>query len=216
MLKLAVDIDRCLADFNQEYVAKVIELSGRDLFGLAKVSPEFPPVWNYPEEFGYSDAEVAAVWRSIKKDHNFWLSLDELPGAVEAIGRLNVARLYGHDVHFLTSRPGFASKYQSEEWLRARGMDVPTVILADDKTPYMSLLGIDAFVDDRLKNVNLCMRTVRLGRLNTRVYLVDAPYNRRPVAALAGESVGVVGEEEVDPAVIRVGSVNEMLDKEGL
>ena len=216
MLKLAVDLDGCAVDFNKGYVAKMIELTKKDLFDIAVESPEFPHTWNYPEAFGYTDAEVAAVWKDIKKDHNFWLSLDELPGAAEAIGRLNVARLYGHDVYFLTSRPGFASKYQSEEWLRARGMDVPTVILADDKAPYMSLLGIDAFVDDRLKNVNLCMRAVRLGRLNTRVYLVDAPYNRRPVAALAGESVGVVGEEEVDPAVIRVASVGAMLDLEGL
>lgn len=214
MLNLAVDLDGCLARFVPRYIETMARIDGtgpRQAVNLYE-----PPEWSFEESLGFSTATVTAAWKQIKKDQLFWATLDPMPGAFEACRRLDAARQMGVDVYFLTHRAGVMAKFQSEEWLRNHGVSTPTVILADDKAPYMSLLDVDAFVDDRLKNVNMCMRAVRLARLNTRIYLVDAPYNRRPVAVLAGESVGVVGEEEVDPAVIRVGSVGEMLDREGL
>lgn len=216
MSNLAVDIDGCLANFTTRYVDRIIQVTGVDKFEGDQTAKGFPPVWNYPEEYGYTSAQMDAVWKSIRKDELFWATLDPLPGAMEAVRRLERARMDGHDVYFITSRPGYKAKFQTECWLRDMGMDCPTVIIADVKVDYLSLLKLDVFVEDRLDAANALMGYVRLNRLGTRVYLVDAPYNRRPVADLTGEQFRIVGDELRDPALKVVADVGVALDAEGL
>ena len=213
-MKIGIDVDGCLAAFNGPYVDRIIALHG-DRFGEARHGAGFPAVWDYPAEYGYTEHEIGQVWKRIRKDQLFWATLDPLPGAVEAIRRLELARLLGYDIYFITARPGLFAKFQTEGWLVDHGMTCPTVLMTADKHTATRLLDLDVYIDDRLSNANMVMREVRLGRMGTRVYLQDAPYNRRPVALMTADAVGVAADER-DPALIVVGSVGEMLAKEGL
>ena len=212
---IGVDIDGCLASFESGFVPRILEVTGKDLFGDARDSPDFPPCWHYPEQFGYSPDEMTAVWKSIRHDDEFWLNLDPLPGAAEAIQRLDAARYDGNDIYFITARPGWKSKFQTEAWLMGYGMMCPTVLLSEDKVTPAILLNLDAYIDDRLKNANNLMGAIRLRRMLTRVYLKDAAYNRRDVAVFTGEQYAVTDDHR-DPGLVVVDGVEEMLEKEGL
>jgi uncharacterized HAD superfamily protein len=112
-----------------------------------------------------------------------------------------------HEVYYITSRPGFRVKQQTEMWLQ-RHMSAyrawqhnPTVLIVGHrvKGETAKALGLDCYIDDNLDNVNDC------GRVSptTRTYLLDRSYNQ------AG-----MGEEELDPLVIRVKTLGEMFDHE--
>lgn len=214
MSVIGCDIDGCLADFNERYIPLLVHVTGKNLFGTDPTSPAFPPYWDYPQAYGYSYAEVAATWKVIKKQEHFWQDLLPLQGATEALTTLADARLEGHDIYFLTARPGRNAKMQSEYWLQQWGMPIPTVLITEDKATFVIELGIDAYIDDRLSNANQVMREVRLRRRNTRVYLKAAPHNNRPVAVFGPEQSGVVADQR-DPALIVVEGVGEMLKMEG-
>jgi len=235
MSVIGIDVDGVLAEFNSAYVRLVVEESktdrpfgfkrdGQDVYvpfsnAIQTVPELFPHIWSYPEDVGYTDAQVRHVWRRIGKSTSFWSSLAPYPTAKDDISTLNRLRDDGHDVYFVTSRPGVAAKRQTEDWLDiVMGMKMPTVILSSDKATAISFLKLDAYLDDRLLNVNDCMRMVRERRLMTRVYLQDRPWNRYATMSLDPETVPPLSEWDtwVDPAAIRVGSVSEMIAKEGL
>lgn len=116
--------------------------------------------------------------RAIFTSKDFWSSLPAIEGGAEAVKQLNKLSKNGHDVYFLTHRSGKDAKRQTEEWLRAHGMETPTVLLTGDKLPVILSLGIKFFVDDRLETVNFAYRTIRdLGR-DCQVYLKNTPYNQ--------------------------------------
>lgn len=218
MAVIGLDCDGVLAEFTSAFVQRIIDVTGRDLFGRDKAGwdEDFPPVWDFPQEtYGYTDEEVDRTWKNIRKDAEFWLRLKPLYGASEAVRELDFLRIAGHDIYFVTARPGISAKRQTEDWLEGMGMHCPTVILGSDKGAYVKLLKMDAYIDDRLSNANQVMGTVRVGRLNTRVYLYHAPYNDRDVAEMSMEQYAVA-EDLRDPALIPVRSVDEMLMKEGL
>ena len=178
-----------------------------------------PPCWNYPEEVcGVSAAGMKEVWRSIAKDENFWLELEPLPGADVAIGRLWDLRKE-HDIYFVTIRHGASAKRQSEIWLSLYGMPVPTVLITADKAGAVTLLGLDAYIDDKLENANAVMDTVRVRKMLTRMYLKHAAYNDRPTLTTDDASYVIpVGRyaDVRDVGLIVVNSVAEMLGREGL
>jgi len=213
-MNLGVDLDGCLDQFNTAYMQRICEITGVDKFGGQTVSESYPDTWFYAEAAGYTKAELGEVWRSISKDENFWLELPPMEGAEEVVKILDSLRIQGHNIYFVTSRPGATAKRQSEIWLMHYGMAVPTVLIADDKATALTLLKLDAYVDDRLLNANNCMAAVRLMNLRSRVYLVHRAYNDRPVAEPAGD--GITGENRRDVGLKVVASVVEMLREEGL
>lgn len=202
--RVGMDIDGVLAQFNARYVERVVELAGEDLFGDDKFSPDFPPLWAYPEVYGYSADLIAEVWRQISADRGFWLWLVAYPDARDAISRLNAAAWAGTEVVYITSRPGRSAKVQTEEWLMKFGAIRPTVVISGRKGDVCAALDVDAYIDDKLGNVN----DVVLKSPSTRVYLLDQPWNQRDV-------VGNDAARE-DLGVVRVAKVGEFLDQEGL
>jgi len=189
-MRIGCDVDGVLADFNRSFIERVILVTKRDLF---------PPrpfdilTWNYPESYGYDSTEVSAVWDDIKRDPLFWSSLPAYVGAWDAINLLRLReQVYGDEVYFITARPGYRTKQQTELWLRANSGDptwTATVLISSDKGSCAKALRLDKYIDDRLENV---LATCP----HCQTYLMDRTWN-------------VANLERT--AIIRVQSVSQML-----
>lgn len=193
-MKIGFDIDGVLADFNPPYMDLLIEVSGRDLFGPLRHDPAYPHIWLYPGAVGYTRAEEDAAWQRIRTEGTFWRGLSPLYPADDVLRALRALRDAGHDLYFVTSRPGWRAKHQTEEWLEAHGLPGATVLICSDKAGAMLLLGLDAYIDDKLGNVNQCARLAKLAREMGKVYLLDRPWNQEGVPGndAAGAEEGVI------------------------
>lgn len=184
-MKVGFDIDGCLADFAMAYESAIIEAAGgENLFPPNNL----PPVWDWPQHYGYSDEVVAEAWKGIKASQTFWRYLDPLPGMQWA----RAVNPFLHDVYYITDRSGVNPKQQTEEWLSIQGARRPTVLIAADKAPIVAALKLDCIIDDKLEHaVN-----INLHCPHTRVYLLDRPYNQ-------GECYGAKRVESVREFVMR-------------
>lgn len=179
--RIGVDCDGVLADFNGAFIQRVIDVTGRDLF---PVRPFDIPTWNYPEHFGYSAAEVSAVWEDIKDDANFWVDLNDYPQTRVVLAQLQDLSTYGGsaDVYFITARPGIDAKVQTEEWLLEMGFGEPTVLMSSAKGLCARALNLTHYIDDRWENVV----DVRTYNPTTKVFLLTQPWNANNDAAAEG------------------------------
>lgn len=193
-MRLGVDIDGCLADFNSRYIALTISRTGKDLF---PPRPFDITTWSYPESYGYTKQDMASVWHEIRHNPYFWESLpryEDVPAAMRLI--INAIQ-YGHDLYFITSRPGMLAKKQTENWLAASMADVtrtppiPTVLISSEKGLACRALELDAYVDDRWENA------LDVSTTCTRSYLLNRPWNTQYAAG--------------DHNIVRVDSVSEFL-----
>lgn len=171
--KVGIDIDGCLADFNNTFIPLIKQVTKRDLFPKGvKADDTFPTDWDYPQLLGYSNEEVAKVWEAVRADRYFWFNLKPLEGA-KAVSEALWGRLLECDRYFISDRSGEAAKAQSEMWLETHGIDYPTVLLSKHKGTLCRVLEIDCYIDDKLENIESVQN---LGW--TRAYLLDKPYNR--------------------------------------
>jgi uncharacterized HAD superfamily protein len=164
-LKIGIDIDGVLANFNSAY----IRLLGR--IGGKYVDTSYQPTqWSYETDLGFDGETVHMAWEEIKKG-GFWYSLDPLADVLDLPDICE-----DHDVYFITQRPGKYAKLESEDWLREHyGVDVPTVLITESgKGPIVKALDLDLFIDDRDKNI----LDVRRESPRTHCFIVDRPYNR--------------------------------------
>lgn len=205
-MKLAIDIDGCLADFSSAYGDLLIKVSGRDLLPVdRKTNPDWPTTWYWERAAGYTKEIESEVWNNhILKTGTFWEDLEPMEHASGTVRRLNALSKH-HDIYFITQRMGVRAKLQTEKWLYELGMDYPTVCLVtkgDEKVAIMQALGISFFVDDKAETVVDASRLVDPAEPSKfQLYVKDAPYNR--VQYPAGK-------------VTVVGSVKESLEKAGL
>jgi 5'(3')-deoxyribonucleotidase len=171
-------------------MARIVEVTGRNLFPDGYE----PHTWYYPEQQGYTEEELAAVWVTIKSDSAFFRGLQPYPGTREILDELTKrVRRHGDDVYFVTARTCDNAKWQTECWLSSCGMLSPTVLISAQKGLVCQALDLDRYIDDRQKN----MITVALTQ--TRPYLLDRPWNRRHKGQDDGHRI------------LRVSSVEEML-----
>jgi uncharacterized HAD superfamily protein len=135
-------------------------------------------------------------------DALFWWKLLAVPGAYLVIEQLNRLALAGHEIYYITNRVGVKAKLQTEDWLAARGMQHPTVVVTADKVPIVRTLKLDVFIDDNLDMTNEVARVADEEKLPVlgHVYLKSAGYNQEP--------------RRGDLVVVK--SVGEMLIREGL
>lgn len=173
--------DGVLADFNTTFINRVVEVAGKDLF---PPRPFDIPVWDYPESYGYTAEDTSRVWESIKSDNKFWQNLEGYPDTTESLSRLNDVAISGHDVYFITSRPGVAAKLQTERWLKRHGyLPTPTVLISSKKGLCARALLLDKYIDDRRENViDVAYSTGMTPPPQT--YLLDRPWNRTEGSAM--------------------------------
>lgn len=178
-MNIGIDIDGILANFTDSYSPKLTKETG---IIFPKASSEWPTTWYWDRE-AMKAAGIPAdtakaienkIWEGIRNS-GFWGELDPLPGAKDTLARALDMRYYGHNIYFITARPGNFSKLLTENWLKENGFKfVPTVLITADKGPIARGLALDAFIDDRPEN---CSEVLEASH-KTRVFLVDAPYNR--------------------------------------
>lgn len=191
-MKLGIDIDGVLARFESAFAPILTEFSGID-FPLD--SPDFPPVWDWPQHYGATNKEVSAAWDRVKTGPWFWASLDELPQASQCLRWLNfltTLALEGHDVYFITHRMGMNAKKATESWLARRGIENPSVLLVRDKHLAAAALQLDVYIDDRLENVLDVNTFMKDADLPCRVYMVETPYNKQYRSTVEAEGILVV------------------------
>ena len=149
--------------------------------------PTFLKVWDWPEHYltlhynSRTKAEemVGKAWEIAKSDEKFWLTLKPYAHTRNALARLQWLVSDGHEVYFITSRPGVFAKRQTEMWLQLNGFrwETPTVIVSWEKGLVAAGVNLDVFVDDKPDNLLKVRR-----QMGTRCsyYIVDYPYNRKP------------------------------------
>ncbi len=156
-LRLGIDIDGCLANFNKGYRDLFIKITGVDGFR----GETDPPCWNYHQHYGYSDAEFTEVWKRIAESDTFWADLDPLPGA-ESFLRWLYWRQSTADVYFITQRLGQNVKHQTERWLTHVGFPHPTVLIAPgSKGDIADGLKLTHVLDDKPENLFVLPANVR-------------------------------------------------------
>ena len=172
--RLLVDIDGVLAEFNGSYLEMLNKVSGRR---VATPDQPWPTTWSYELGLGFTKQEVAAAWGEIcAKGTDFWYNLPSLPGADNFIDSLNeVVESALAEVYFVTSRPGWDVKVQTELWLYERGMDIATVIpITWSKGVVAKALGVTHAIDDKPDNCeDILLHTGRLCQTT----LYAQPYN---------------------------------------
>jgi hypothetical protein len=197
-MRLAVDCDGVLADWNTAFLHLLQQTSGRYLGPILPFGrSHLPDTWDWPEALGYTKKEINAAWDETRKGC-WWEYLAPLPGACDFLMRINdVANDDpAWEVYFVTSRGGRGRpagdiKRQTEEWLDARGMACPTVIVrAAHKGDVCHALGLDALIDDKPSHLHAALRACGP---TFRAFLKAAPYNVEPL----------------DPAVTTLHSLDE-------
>jgi 5'(3')-deoxyribonucleotidase len=170
---IGVDIDGVLASFNEGFIQRVVDVTGRDLF---PPRPFDIPCWDYPAHYGYTPEETANVWDSVTSDSKFWQNLPAYPDTLVSLTLLSNAAIAGHDVYFITSRPGIQAKLQTERWLKRHGyLPTPTVLISSAKGKCAAALQLDKYIDDKWENA-LDVASVT----GAEVYLLNRPWNQRP------------------------------------
>lgn len=171
-MRVGVDIDGVLANFNESMIERVIKVTGRDLF---PARPFDIPCWDYPQFYGYTAEENTRVWTDIIADPRFWRSLPKYPTTREDLHYLSQLAARGDEVYFITSRPGTFPKTQTEHWLQLHGYQhLPTVLISSEKGECCHALKLDYYIDDRWEN---CINVT--DRSNAQVSLVDRGWNQK-------------------------------------
>jgi uncharacterized HAD superfamily protein len=172
-LRIGIDVDGILADFFSAYEELMVEIDGVDRFP-ARYPAVLPPVWNWPQHYGYSEQVVGEAWRRIKDDPTFWIRLGLLPGAKEFLAQLDQT---DHELYFITDRPGTEPQLQTFAWLEMNGLHAPSVIISrKGKGVVCDALSIDYYIDDKRENI----LDVVDKSPTTQVYLLSYPYNNGP------------------------------------
>lgn len=118
-------------------------------------------------------AIVEKVWQTIKApDSLFWINLEPLQHQDIYDWISDMAR--ERNVYFVTSRPGAWAKPQTESWLRARGVENPTVIISSLKGEVAKSLEADYSIEDKAGNAVM----IKYWSPKTHSYILDWPYNR--------------------------------------
>jgi hypothetical protein len=166
------DVDGVLADFGTGYDRLC------RMLGLIPPGPEAP--WDAKWD--------TDVWANIRSSVDFWMNLPALvPDAIFA----RIQRI-AEPVYFVTARPGTRTKWQTEEWLKDRGVYEPTVIVTGKKAEFAHAVGVTHAIDDKAGNAV----AIQYMAPRTKSYLLDEPYNRFDHSVLGSKVIRVkqVGE----------------------
>lgn len=168
-MNIACDLDGVLISFNDGF-AKVLRNINPQVV-CDTFDPSFPPIWAWPQSYGYSAADESAAWNEAKFSGLFWRSLFPYASAWKDLEYLDSLRS-SNDIYFVTSRPGPTAKVETEDWLAGHGYPKPTVIISNSqrKKDFCYAAEIDVLVEDKpetLLDLPLTVKSV----------LIQRPYN---------------------------------------
>jgi len=194
-MKLVIDIDGVLADFPGAVVKLLNLLTGKNVLLLGD-----PVEWFFLENLGFKPDEIRAAALYQEQYPQWYTTVPPLPGALDAVKRLNriVFLQHGVEVYFITARAASGAKRATEAWLEGLGMRNPTVITAPKGEKGLIIAGLrpDVVVDDYPPNLEAPWLE---GYTEARSYLVKHRYNEH-----AWET----------PGFIPVDGIGEMLARE--
>jgi len=170
-----IDVDGVLANFTDAFSELLISTTRDNRFPSGYwYDRDFPPVWDWPEHYGYSAQQIDAAWERVKTTE-FWRRLEPLSGRTDLVGIPVGARVY-----FITSRVGSTALRQTQRWLEYYLPAEFTVrhewsaVISNQKGAAAIALDLDFYIDDNVKNVNWACRLAPA----CRTYLLDKPYNQ--------------------------------------
>jgi 5'(3')-deoxyribonucleotidase len=220
LFKIGFDLDGVVADFNQSFIKRLEKVSGKT---STLPHTEEPPCWAYPTAIGFSEEDERAAWNSVKNDPGFWLTLDPLFEAQQALSVLSTMYNVGHEVYFMTTRMGVHPHLQSMTWLELNGFPNASVLISSNKGPVAQGLALTHFIDDKPENCfdvdAACNPTIEFAgtktkEIKTKVYLFRRKWNDYPKymepAAEAGITV-VTSLRDFFEHLIKEESVNAIV-----
>ena len=183
--RLGIDCDGVLFDFNSAYARVLEKVSGKKCL----LRPgEQPTCWDWPTKYGFSKGDDHAAWREIKGDPIFWSGLAPTVEARSATLMLNKLYGAGHDVYFITNRPGIAPHMQTVMALMALGIDMPQVLVTEDKGPVVKGLKLTHFIDDKPDNVF----EAKEASSDCSVFMLATNYNKAEQAKAKAKDIVIV------------------------
>lgn len=179
-LRIGIDVDGVLADFNSPYREHLIKLHGYDPFPLW--NPDLDPsTFHWTDHYNYKRDIVEKFWQWLQTPeaaHMFWGTLDPLFDDDEAalIDRL----MQEHDVYFITKRP-LHLKALTEHWLERHicggfSRRLPTTLVSNHKGHIAAGLQLHAMIDDKPANLKDVLTACGTGCVPL---MFDQPWNRR-------------------------------------
>ena len=171
-LRVGIDVDGVLADFNTSYKKLIEKLTP---LRLPDISDYYPNTWYYERAAGISKDDENRVWDAIKSNHSFW---HKLQPNLETFDFLQGLDDLSADIYFITSRVGDSAKYQTEQWLRHNGfIAYPTVLISKEKGLCCKSLKLTHYIDDKNENCT----AVSEQSPDTKVFMLACPWNSEQV-----------------------------------
>jgi uncharacterized HAD superfamily protein len=164
-LKVGVDMDGVIDDFVSAFRYEAQRVLGRAF-------PLFSSDWDF-SNWNMTAEEQGKVWDRIRETEN-WFLWREGPFSGSINPLLNLSKSY--ELYFITTRvqtQGLSVQTQTQYRLSNLGVEFPTVVVIKDKGPVSAALQLDAFIDDRIEN----LQRIQECSPSTKIYLMDQTYN---------------------------------------
>lgn len=159
-MRIAIDVDGVLADWNSAFINLLHSLSGFDL-------PKgfVPGYWNEIDNLAGEALRVNA-WDYINRNPNWWL---RIPPYLNNAASLRKWQLR-FEMFFVTARPCVGS--WTEMWLKQQGIHSPQVISKiKNKANLYSAMDVEYSIDDSLDTVQGCQK------ISGEHFLLNRPWN---------------------------------------
>jgi hypothetical protein len=214
LMVIGVDLDGVLANFNAAYTKLIKDFTGIE---LPKDGPDYPTSWCYEREAGVTKAQEDRIWKEgILSSPTFWYQLPAYAHTPNALYRLLTSF---KPVYFITSRSGKNCQAQSAAWVRDQWFSyskslvqpLPAVCVVPshkNKIDVLKGLAVTHYIDDRLDTMYL----MATQRLNTKLFLLDQPWNRND----ANEQSIIAAQKNDEWNYKRIKSVEEFLTEVGV
>ena len=160
---IGFDLDDVIFDFIDHFRGFAAEMAGREII-------DRPVDWAM-SNWALTKEQMDDAWKN-------FLSTDEfqnLRPCKDVAYKAMHALAKDHTLYFITARPGDNAQYTAARSVRDHlKIELPTVIVTDNKGPVVAALGIEAFIDDRPKNLIQVWEHAPA----TKLFLRDQAHNR--------------------------------------
>jgi 5'(3')-deoxyribonucleotidase len=134
-LRLGIDLDGVVADFNRGWTSAYNDGFGADL------APEMVTTWDSPLELThFPDMDAFWAWAKDHGGHSVFRHLEPYPSAVETLAQLDAE---GHELVIITAKPDWAV-HDTLQWLADHRIPMRAVHFTEAKHEVLC----DVYLDD--------------------------------------------------------------------